>query len=79
MKRILLTCLIGGSLIVAGCAPTTHGQAQAQSQLRCAGGTLAGAAIGAAAGNRFGGGRGQDIATAAGGGVGAVAGSRAAC
>ena len=46
----------------ATCAPTTP----AQHEVACVGGTLAGAAIGGAIGNRFGGGSGQTIATAAG-------------
>jgi outer membrane lipoprotein SlyB len=47
---------------LAACDPQTP----TQHEVACVGGTLAGAAIGGAIGNRFGGGTGQTIATAAG-------------
>ncbi len=47
---------------MAACSPSTP----AQHEVACVGGTLAGAALGGAIGNRFGGGRGQTLMTAAG-------------
>lgn len=52
-------------------------QSPAQHEVACVGGTLAGAAIGGAIGNRFGGGTGQTIATAAGAFAGGATTARA--
>ncbi|UWQ93489.1 hypothetical protein K3727_06630 [Rhodobacteraceae bacterium M382] len=59
LKTITLVGLMATS---AACTVSTP----AQHEVACVGGTLAGAAIGGAIGNRFGGGTGQTIATAAG-------------
>ena len=53
------------SLCLAATAACTSNP-QVQHEVACVGGTLAGAALGGAIGNRFGGGTGQTIMTAAG-------------
>ncbi|WP_246139561.1 hypothetical protein [Falsiphaeobacter marinintestinus] len=63
-KLSLLPLLLG----FGACTATP----EAQHEVACVGGTLAGAVIGAAIGNQFGGGRGNTIMTAAGAGTGAV-------
>ncbi|MEX0307679.1 MAG: glycine zipper 2TM domain-containing protein [Ruegeria sp.] len=79
MKKITITCLLGGTLLLAACgAPTTATQAQVQHDARCAAGVLGGAALGGVVGNRFGGGSGKALATATGAGLGMYAG-QAAC
>lgn len=78
MKKTLIACALGGSLLVAACGvPTTPTQAQVQHDARCAAGVLGGAAIGGVVGNRFGGGTGNKLATAAGAGLGMYAGQSA--
>ncbi|WP_420583888.1 glycine zipper 2TM domain-containing protein [Ruegeria sp.] len=75
MKKIVLTSIFGGSLLLAACgAPTTPTQAQVQHDARCAAGVLGGAALGGVVGNRFGGGTGKTLSTAAGAGLGMYAG-----
>ncbi|WP_109313371.1 glycine zipper 2TM domain-containing protein [Ruegeria sp. AU67] len=75
MNREPLTCALGISLFLAACgAPPTTTQAQIQHDARCAAGILGGAALGGMVGNRFGGGAGKTLATAAGAGVGMYAG-----
>lgn len=61
--------------LAAACNPTP----QQQRQLECGIGTVGGAALGAAAGNAFGGGSGRTIMTAAGGAAGAMGGQSVAC
>ncbi|WP_170329814.1 glycine zipper 2TM domain-containing protein [Ruegeria arenilitoris] len=78
MKKVLIACALGGSLLLAACgAPTTPTQAQVQHDARCAAGVLGGAALGGVVGNRFGGGTGKTLATAAGAGLGMYAGQSA--
>lgn len=78
MNKAVLTCALGISLLLAACgAPTTPTQAQVQHDARCAAGILGGAALGGVVGNRFGGGTGKTLATAAGAGVGMYAGQSA--
>ncbi|CAD0186875.1 hypothetical protein RUESEDTHA_03786 [Ruegeria sp. THAF57] len=79
MKKVVLTSIVGGSLFLAACGvPTTPTQAQLQHDARCAAGVLGGAALGGVVGNRFGGGTGKALSTAAGAGLGMYAG-QAAC
>ncbi|WP_425045117.1 glycine zipper 2TM domain-containing protein [Primorskyibacter sp. S87] len=59
---IKFSALAAVLVTAAACAP----QNPTQHEVACVGGTLTGAAIGGAIGNRFGGGTGQTIATAAG-------------
>lgn len=59
---IRIGAVVALSGAVAACTPRTP----AQHEVACVGGTLAGAALGGAIGNRFGGGRGQTLMTAAG-------------
>ena len=70
-----------GLLAIQACAPaaTPEQQAQRQHNIACATGTVAGAVIGGAIGNQFGGGRGQDILTAGGAAAGALQGQAYAC
>ncbi len=78
MKKVTVSCLLIGTLALAACgAPTTPTQAQAQHDARCAAGVLGGAALGGVVGNRFGGGKGKTLATAAGAGLGMYAGQSA--
>ncbi len=78
MNKALITCALATSLLLAACgAPTTPTQAQVQQDARCAAGILGGAALGGVVGNRFGGGTGKTLATAAGAGVGMYAGQSA--
>lgn len=78
MRKVTAACLFCGGLILAACgAPTTATQAQVQHDARCAAGILGGAAVGGIVGNRFGGGSGQTLATAAGAGLGMYAGQSA--
>ncbi|KIC47494.1 hypothetical protein RA28_00865 [Ruegeria sp. ANG-S4] len=75
MKKTVLACLLGGTFVLAACgAPSTPTQAQVQHDARCAAGILGGAALGGVVGNRFGGGSGKTLATAAGAGLGMYAG-----
>ena len=69
------------ALAVQACGPaaTPEQQQQRQHNIACATGTIAGAIIGGAIGNEFGGGSGQDILRAGGAGAGAVAGQSFAC
>lgn len=57
-----ISILSFGLVATAACANNP----EVQHEVACVGGTLAGAAIGGAIGNRFGGGSGQTIMTAAG-------------
>ncbi len=78
MKKLTVFCLLVGTLVLAACgAPTTATQAQVQHDARCAAGVLGGAALGGVVGNRFGGGTGKTLATAAGAGLGMYAGQSA--
>lgn len=74
MKKFGVLALFGG-IALAACNPTP----QQQHAMQCAGGTATGALVGAAAGNVFGGGTGNQIMTAAGGAAGATLASNAAC
>ena len=73
--------LFGAVLAVQACGPaaTPEQQQQRQHNIACATGTIAGAMIGGAIGNEFGGGSGQDILRAGGAGAGALAGQSFAC
>ncbi len=80
--RKRLTCVaLGFTLALQACGPaaTPEQQAQRQHNIACATGTIAGAMIGGAIGNEFGGGSGQDILRAGGAGAGAIAGQSFAC
>jgi outer membrane lipoprotein SlyB len=69
LKMAFLTvCLVGYS----ACTQNPS----AQHEVACVGGSLTGAVIGGAIGNRFGGGSGQTIATAAGAFAGGAAAAR---
>jgi len=80
-RHLLVLALAGGTIGLQACAPaaTPEQQAARQHNIACASGTIAGALIGGAIGNQFGGGSGQDILRAGGAGAGAVAGSSYAC
>lgn len=75
----IVLLLAAGVLQACGPAPTAEQQQARQHEIACVSGTLAGAIIGGAIGNQFGGGSGKDILTTAGAGAGAVAGSRYSC
>jgi len=81
MTRLTTVAAFVGVFVLQACAPaaTPQQQAQRQHNIACATGTIAGAMIGGAIGNQFGGGSGQDILTAGGAGAGALAGQSYAC
>ncbi len=60
--------------LLQGCATTP----EQQRQVGCAGATVAGAVLGGAVGNQFGGGSGKDILTAGGAVAGGLAANNAA-
>lgn len=66
--------MLFGALLVAGCATTP----EQQKQVGCVGAGTAGALAGAAIGNQFGGGTGNDILTAGGAVAGGLAANNAA-
>ena len=74
MKSTVLITLLTAASVLAGCATTP----QQQREVGCVGAGVTGALLGAAVGNEFGGGSGQDILTAGGAVAGGLAGSRAA-
>ncbi|MFC3615227.1 glycine zipper 2TM domain-containing protein [Lutimaribacter marinistellae] len=65
-RRFGILAVLPVVITVSACSPA------AQHEAACVGGTLTGATIGGAIGNRFGGGTGQSIMTAAGALVGGV-------
>ncbi|MCV2863637.1 glycine zipper 2TM domain-containing protein [Albidovulum sediminicola] len=76
MKTGLVSAgLLAAVLALGGCAT----QQPSNADLRCAGGTVAGAAVGGVVGNQIGSGTGNTIATMVGAGAGAVVGANAAC
>ena len=80
LKPISILALSGlVALQACGPAATPQQQAQRQHNIACVTGTIAGAMIGGAIGNEFGGGSGQDILRAGGAASGAVAGQSYAC
>jgi len=81
MTRLTTAAVLCGVIALQACAPATTPQQKAQRQhnIACATGTIAGAMIGGAIGNEFGGGSGQDILRAGGAGAGALAGQAYAC
>ncbi len=71
MKKTGIIVVLGMAGVLQACAAQTPEQ---QRQAECVGATAAGALVGAAVGNQFGGGSGKDILTVG----GAVAGGAAA-
>ena len=69
MRKILVCMTFPVMLALAGCSNPAD-----QREVACLGGTLAGAVVGGAIGNQFGGGRGNAILT----GAGALGGGAAA-
>ncbi|MCV2869718.1 glycine zipper 2TM domain-containing protein [Defluviimonas sp. WL0002] len=74
-KSVIIGGVLAAAFALQGCAT----QQASEAELRCAGGTLTGAAVGGFIGNQFGSGTGTTITTLAGAGVGATAGANAAC
>jgi uncharacterized protein YcfJ len=72
-ERGILAAFAAMGLLQA-CATTP----EQQQQVGCVGATVAGAVIGGAIGNQFGGGSGKDILTAGGAVAGGIAGNNAA-
>ncbi|MEM1350843.1 MAG: glycine zipper 2TM domain-containing protein [Pseudomonadota bacterium] len=81
MKKIALTTVCAGTLLLQACGPaaTPQQQAQRQHEIACTSGAIGGALLGGLIGNQFGGGAGRDILTAGGAAAGAVQGGRYAC
>ena len=75
LMKYRLVLAFSALALAAACNPTPH----QQRQLECGIGTVGGAALGAAAGNAFGGGSGRTIMTAAGGAAGAMGCLSVAC
>ena len=71
-------CLIIAALGVTACATTTSpygGGTVSAQDVNCGAGVLGGAVLGGLAGNQIGGGKGQDVATAAGATIGGLLGA----
>jgi uncharacterized protein YcfJ len=74
MKISGILAVFAATGLLQACATTP----EQQQQVGCAGATVAGAVIGGAIGNQFGGGSGKDILTAGGAVAGGLAGNNAA-
>ncbi|MEO9777749.1 MAG: glycine zipper 2TM domain-containing protein [Sedimentitalea sp.] len=74
MKKSSILAIIAAMGLLQACATTPA----EQRQVGCAGATVAGALLGGAVGNQFGGGSGRDILTAGGAVAGGMAGNNAA-
>ncbi|MEP3330936.1 glycine zipper 2TM domain-containing protein [Sedimentitalea sp.] len=74
MKKSSILAIFAAMGLLQACATTPA----EQRQVGCAGATVAGALLGGAVGNQFGGGSGKDILTAGGAVAGGMAGNNAA-